>query len=461
MAETEEQIVVTPSPTDSPTGSPTPAPTPNPTPAPTPNPTSAPTEITIEQEIAACPETLMAECVHDVDCFDYPDFDFDCPKCVAGKCKERKIPNGNVNCCKRTPGNDLVITNGCGANNICFGFRDHDQCEVNQHAAYCNPDCWDGNIGENLDLSPSWDRCNLKDGSASTIGNDQGSKPVTKIHPMWYCMTRDIKWKNGITGEWDEHPMIDTGADPVLEEEIGTACEEEPEQVPCEDWQDCVEFFSDTMFCPKCKKTGNSASGYCEAQAPKGNGNLNCCKITPGNDGIVTNGCGANNICFGFNEHDQCEVNQHAAYCNPHCPDGNMNDDGTAVDPNKCTHIKNDQGSKWDTPIHPMEWCLSRDVKWKDDETFEEWAGGDAVNNPTDAGPTTVSNYGDCINEWLAGESAAANACNDGWFCRNNSGGSSHAQCIPENQKASKNSVCEYDYECSSGDCNSNSNKCK
>jgi hypothetical protein len=102
----------------------------------------------------------------------------------------------------------------------------------------------------------------------------------------------------------------------------GRSCESPPAEIPFEDWQDCVDFFSDAMFCPKCVRKGQATTGVCEAQSPKGNGNLNHHKRTPGNDPVVTNGCGAINFCFGFNQNDQCEVNQHASYCHPMCPGG-------------------------------------------------------------------------------------------------------------------------------------------
>jgi hypothetical protein len=331
----------------------------------------------------------MVECVYDIDCIGQSDVTgaiFGCPQCVAGLCMERKLPNGNVNCCKRTPGNDLVITNGCGANNICFGFRNYDQCEVNQHAAYCHPGCYYGNIGPNLNLAPDFSRCTNKEGVATTIGNNQGSKPITMIYPMSYCMTRDIKWKNDITGKWEENPAYDGLSTPVLAAEAGLVCAAPPlDPIPCDDWTDCLNFYSDTMFCPACVKKSQDTVGYCEAQLP--NGNKNCCKRTPGNELVITNGCGANNICFGFNQNDQCEVNQHAAYCHPMCPDGNL-DANMNIDTSKC-NLWNDQGSKWDTPIYPIQWCLDRNIIWKEgEESFSSWYGGSAYTDSPTQAPT-------------------------------------------------------------------------
>ena len=395
-------------PTSAPTDAPTPIPTAKPTPVPTAKPTPQPT-LSLQE---TCPVPLMAECVDDIDCLGRLDgvgIEFGCPKCVAGKCMERKMPNGNVNCCKRTPGKNLVITNGCGANNICFGFRDHDQCEVNQHAAYCHHNCYYGNIGPNMDEDPDFSKCTDINHNHKTIENDQGSKPITKIYPMEYCLTRDIKWKNGITGYWTENPPFDSDTPPVLPAvQPDLTCDTPPEDdaIVCEDWTDCVDYFGDTMSCPKCVKKGNAATGVCE-DVYTGNGNLNCCKVTPGTGGIMTNGCGANNICWGFNDHDQCEVNQHAAYCHPGCPGGNMDSKGNVV-PCKCGHLWNDQGSKWDTPIYPMKWCTDRDIKHSGQD-FESWfhendiyESEDSCDGTSNAPPQTLSSY-ECV--WPSGTS--------------------------------------------------------
>jgi hypothetical protein len=247
-----------------------------------------------------------------------------CPSCVNEVCVDKPYTGkGNLNCCKRTPGNDLVITNGCGANNICFGFNDHDQCEVNQHAAYCNPTCWSGNLDENLE-NPSWDKCRDYYGKAVTIDNDQGSKSVPKIYPMEYCMNTNIYWKQRSKGDveppMESNPEFSASAKPVEPDlsSLGTECEP-PKEPECVYDIDCLDHPNhDPMFCPTCE------GGMCVAKPYDGNGNLNCCKRTPGNDLVITNGCGANNICWGFHDDDQCEVNQHAAYCHPSCPEGNV-----------------------------------------------------------------------------------------------------------------------------------------
>jgi hypothetical protein len=142
------------------------------------------------------------------------------------------------------------------------------------------------------------------------------------IYPISYCMTRDIKWKNGVSGQWIEMPPLQNGSPPVNPvPTTGTVCNP-PITPECVVDTDCLDHPNhDPMFCPSCE------AGMC-INKPEVNGNLNCCKRTPGNELVITNGCGANNICFGFNENDQCEVNQHASYCHPLCKDGNLNANG-------------------------------------------------------------------------------------------------------------------------------------
>jgi hypothetical protein len=326
-------------PSDTPTVPPISKPTENPTAAPTSKPTTSPTPAHTEPQVqvAACPVPMTAECVTAMDCLNRDDVDIlNCPSCVNSICVAKPAVNGNLNCCKRTPGNDLVITNGCGANNICFGFNDHDQCEVNQHAAYCHPSCPGGNLNDAMTAIDS-SKCTHMD-------NDQGSKGMPWIYPMDYCMSRDIKWKNGISAQWTEMPPLETGSAPKDPIPTTNAICDPPITQECVDDIDCLDHANhDPMFCPKCQ------AGICVNQVPKGN--LNCCKYTLGTGNILTNGCGANNICFGFNDHDQCEVNGKSAYCHPSCPLGNMDQNGN-VDPNKCTHMSNDQGSKGMPPIY-------------------------------------------------------------------------------------------------------------
>ncbi|KAG7363797.1 outer membrane adhesin like protein [Nitzschia inconspicua] len=360
----------TPSPTNKPTAAPTGAPTPSPTIKPTAAPTKAPTPSPTKNPTpspTACPVPMTAQCETAIDCLNRNDIGIlNCPSCVNNVCVSKPAVNGNLNCCKRTPGNDLVIANGCGANNICFGFNLNDQCEVNQHAAYCHPSCPGGNLNAALTaIDPT--KC-------THLGNDQGSKGMPFIYPMDYCMTRDIKWKKGISGQWTEMPPLDKKTAPVDPKPTTSAVCNPPITPECVDALDCVNHPKhDAMQCPSC------VSGMCINMPEDINGNLNCCKITPGNTkGIITNGCGANNICWGFNENDQCEVNQHAAYCHPSCPLGNLDSKGK-VDPTKCTHMDNDQGSKGMPPIYPMSYCACRDIKWKNNDTVD--------NIPVSCGP--------------------------------------------------------------------------
>ncbi|KAG7339592.1 PT repeat-containing protein [Nitzschia inconspicua] len=196
--------VVTNSPTNKPTAAPTSAPTPGPTnkptavptTAPTPSPTANPTNKPTANPTPS-PTAPPPQCVTAMDCLNRDVFGIlNCPSCVNNVCVPKPSGNGNLNCCKRTPGNDLVITNGCGANNICFGFNDNDQCEVNQHAAYCHPSCPGGNLNAAMNaIDPT--KC-------TNLGNDQGSKGMPFIYPLSYCACRDIKWKNN--GNVDEIP---------------------------------------------------------------------------------------------------------------------------------------------------------------------------------------------------------------------------------------------------------------
>jgi hypothetical protein len=161
------------------------------------------------------------------------------------------MPKGNVNCCKRTPGTENIITNGCGANNICIGFNQMDQCEVNDKAAYCHIDCPGGNVycktkqgGEDLCSKETptvdnsgwkllektlddgtvvqrkvfatdnkgavkyyeyddWkkgdthtmdlDSCQL--GNYNSKHNDGVPKPMVRVFPMDWCMCRNVYWK--------------------------------------------------------------------------------------------------------------------------------------------------------------------------------------------------------------------------------------------------------------------------
>jgi hypothetical protein len=199
-------------------------------------------------------------------------------------------------------------------------------------------------------------------GACPMLSNDQGTAGMPWIYPMDYCMTRDIKWKNGMGEQWGDFPSIEVGTPPVnAVPSTAVACN--PPFVPeCEmDW-DCVDHANhDPMFCPSCE------AGIC-VNKPEVHGNLNCCKRTPGNELVITNGCGANNICFGFHEDDQCEVNQHSAYCNPYCPGGNLDASGN-IDPTKCTNLSDDN-NKALPKIYPLAWCQYRDVKWKNNGDF-------------------------------------------------------------------------------------------
>ncbi|KAG7339593.1 peptidoglycan-binding domain protein [Nitzschia inconspicua] len=373
-------------PTNKPTAAPTAGPTIKPTSAPTAGPTNKPTAVPTKAPTAnptnkpssaptGCPVPMTAECVTALDCLNRDDIGIlNCPSCVNNVCVSKPAVNGNLNCCKRTPGNDLVITNGCGANNICFGFNDNDQCEVNQHAAYCHPSCPGGNLNAAMTaIDPT--KC-------TNLGNDQGSKGMPFIYPMDYCMTRDIKWKNGMTGQWLENPPLLIGTPPVNPKPATPAVCNPPITPECVFATDCIDHPNhDPMFCPSC------VSGMC-INKPEVNGNLNCCKRTPGNDLVITNGCGANNLCFGFHEDDQCEVNQHAAYCNPYCPGGNVKivNGKEVIDTTKCLNLSNDKKAL--PLIYPLEWCKFRDVKWKKNGDFESFNIPGSSYGLTDA-PTT------------------------------------------------------------------------
>jgi len=64
------------------------------------------------------PETCACGCEVDLDCLTL-DVDNPCPECIDGRCERRSCPS-NKACCKRTRGNDLVCSQGCGKQNICL-----------------------------------------------------------------------------------------------------------------------------------------------------------------------------------------------------------------------------------------------------------------------------------------------------------------------------------------------------
>jgi hypothetical protein len=338
-----------------------------------------------------------------------------------------------LNCCKRTPGNDLVITNGCGANNVCVGFNDHDQCNVNQHALHCNPCCPEGNIAFTPEgnIVKENGRVVLIAGACPNCDNDQGNPNLglPAIYPLDYCLTENIKWKSRPNNNKDELdlPAMDlmtrseAAAKTVLKSSTSQCVESAKVAEPreCDTADQCWSKYPD-MFCPQCLEDaglcvdiGDDASLDDVALFSSSvQGNLNCCKRTPGTSGIITNGCGANNVCIGFNQLDQCEVNDKAAYCNPYCPDGNVlfqtvkngtpgtpkplngtpdngfkwkyGADGASrvfaldskgdvmFDPDGCPGLANNNGAdntgvaKPMVRIYPMTWCKCSDVKWKD-----------------------------------------------------------------------------------------------
>mmetsp|Transcript_5883 Transcript_5883/g.14461 ORF Transcript_5883/g.14461 Transcript_5883/m.14461 type:complete len:563 (+) Transcript_5883:275-1963(+) len=474
-----------------------------------------------------CPvdEEPVVPCVHDTDCIIWPEgvpkIYGSCPKCVKesdsdtyGKCVKPYDGKGNLNCCKRTPGNDLVITNGCGANNVCVGFNDHDQCNVNQHALHCNPCCPGGNVifdevtgevtKENGRVVIDQEICSTL---PNTCFNDQGNQHhFPTIYPIEFCLTDKIKWKERKGNPIDLIDSDGTLADlavevkaaadngSLLSEVISTAnvlstdpvvgvgqCDSPaPEPVSeCVTADECwAKPENKDWFCPKCVVDDNGI-GRCVDVADVDNenalaefvggikGNLNCCKRTPGTEGIITNGCGANNICIGFRENDQCEVNNKAAYCNLYCPGGNVlcqtGEDGTGT-PQLCgdesvtdfympdgkkrfavdgsgtikyneshllspeCNLDNRNGAD-DTgnqkpmpPVFPMSYCKCRDVKWKetgnDPDTMMEMCGPDSddveVVFPTDIVATAeVVPSGGCNCGDYAGDKKGCQACSD------------------------------------------------
>jgi len=64
------------------------------------------------------PSTCGCGCEVDLDCL-IIDEDNPCPECINGSCERRSCPS-NKACCKRTRGNDLVCSQGCGKQNICL-----------------------------------------------------------------------------------------------------------------------------------------------------------------------------------------------------------------------------------------------------------------------------------------------------------------------------------------------------
>jgi hypothetical protein len=351
---------------------------------------------------------------------------------TTGQCQERSV-NGNLNCCKRTPGNDLVITNGCGANNICVGFNVNDQCEVNQHSLYCNPCCPDGNIyREGGKTVIENGKVKITAACDSKCKNEQGSKGLPAIYPINFCTTESVKWidrpGNNPTDIVDVSIFSNNGtiASMPLPKAPAVSCATpDPQPGPvCQVADDCYAQYP-TMICPSCSNgvcvdigDVNSTSQELLEFASSVKGNLNCCKRTPGTSGIITNGCGANNICIGFNKDDQCEVNSKAAYCNPFCPDGNiMMSDGkfqvengspklnhTVIGTEAC-NVTNNNGkdnngfAKPIPPIFPMWYCNCRDIKWKatgagPTDTVQEWcvvSGGSVTSLTSEIGVDTSS----------------------------------------------------------------------
>jgi len=405
----------TASPTKSPTKSPTASPTASPTKSPTKSPTAAPITPLTLAEVCPPDQEVVLPCVVDTDCITsgyvavdgspLPSIFGSCPKCVDNQCQARKSTNGNLNCCKRTPGNDLVITNGCGANNVCVGFNDLDQCEVNQHALHCNPCCPEGNIVRNGDGSINKVNGRVEINPDACGGCENDGKPMVEIYPIEFCTTEAVKWKlrpNNDPTDTIELELMQS----MKKSELGSApapgvvqCKsEQPEPKECAVADDCYGLFPN-MVCPQCTTEGRcmdignfdptatdaSLIDWASDFASSVKGNLNCCKRTPGTTGIITNGCGANNICIGFMQNDQCEVNDKAAYCNPYCPDGNvLYKDGTfATDDKghvlyddtfgptgKCPLLDNRNGADNDgvqkpmPRIFPLSWCNCRNVKW-------------------------------------------------------------------------------------------------
>ncbi|KAL3916405.1 MAG: hypothetical protein SGILL_005196 [Bacillariaceae sp.] len=232
-------------------------------------------------------------------------------------------------------------------------------------------DTSEANLLVNFD-SPSFSKCTNSDWEETGVDNDQGSKAVTQIYPLSYCVNTEIKWKDRSKGDVeppiDSNDLFTTDATIAVKDisENDILCDP-PITDECADDIDCLAHPDhDVMFCPQC------IEGMC-INRPEPNGNLNCCKRTPGNDLVITNGCGANNICFGFNDHDQCEVNQHAAYCHPSCMEGNLDSDGNIIGDGTCGgKLENDQGSKGMPKVFPMGVCKCTDVKFKTSGAFSE-----------------------------------------------------------------------------------------
>jgi hypothetical protein len=272
--------------------------------------------------------------------------------------------------------------------------------------------------------------------------NDQGKtgQGLPAIYPIEFCLTENIKWKERTTNSKADMDLDATLAALVTQAAGGTpiatvttspaierlSCDGTPTPATvreCEKADDCWAKYEDWM-CPKCITETGTCVDVADVSDPDAlaefssgvKGNLNCCKRTPGNDNIITNGCGANNICIGFNIDDQCEVNDKAAYCNPYCPNGNVLTDpndktgmtfltdskGTVLfDKTLCDNVPlvysngstttislgnfngadNTGVEKEMVRIYPMTYCKCRDVKWKT-------VGGGETDTVTEMCPT-------------------------------------------------------------------------